>query len=106
MNQREKIAVRHTKEWKEHREKVADEFDRRDPITLKPLRKGWNCHHMDQDSNHYANFDMMKEQDYRFLPLNKATHDLIHVIYRYARKDSKFMVRLIQYVAMMMRINE
>lgn len=106
VTQADKAKIRHSKEWKELREIVADDFDRCDPITLKPLRKGFNCHHMSENPEKYSDFTRTTpDGKYRFLPLNKSQHDLIHVIYRYAVSDPEYLDRLIKYVNMMLEVN-
>lgn len=78
-----KSKIRKTKEWQQLRQRVAALFDNKDAITNEPLRKGWNLHHVDQDVDHYADFNITTAKGlYRFLPLNRTTHELIHSLYR------------------------
>lgn len=106
INQQDKAKIRHTPEWNELRETVSDNFNRLDPISLKPLRKGWTLHHMSQDANNYADFtETDADGNYRFLPLNKQQHELLHVLYRYASKDTEYIERLLKYLRMMIELN-
>lgn len=72
-----------------------------DPITLKPLTKKANCHHMDLDSEHY--FDLSDSNKY--LMLNNGTHTIVHKCYEYYRKDKDFIRRLESVLEEMYLIN-
>lgn len=49
-NQYIKKKVRQSKEWKQLRIDIKEEYDNTDPVTLKPLRVGFNVHHLDERS--------------------------------------------------------
>lgn len=107
VTQKDKAKIRHTPEWNDLRQSVSDDFDRKDPISLKPLRTGWNLHHMDLDENHYSDFTKETEDgDKRFIPLNKQQHELIHILYRYACKDPDYITRLLKYLDVMIKLNK
>ena len=99
-NQYIKSEVRKTKEWKQLRIDITDAYDNTDPITNKPLRTGFNVHHCDMRVENYANLDIN-----RFRPLNRATHDLVHVLYRYYEKDPEIIDRLKQLLDDMVKYN-
>ena len=100
-NQYMKKRVRQSKEWKQLRIDIQEEYDNTDPVTLKPLRKGFNVHHLDESVEHYGNLD----DHSKFRPLNKATHELIHTLYTYYRKDPKVLDRLKELLDLMVRYN-
>ena len=49
-----------------------------DVITGKPLRKGWQLHHLDMELERYANLNPEK-----FICVNRQTHEMIHWVFRY-----------------------
>lgn len=98
--QKEKARVRKTKAWRELKEKVTERYDGLDPVTLSPLRKGWNLHHCDLRKENYADLNPEK-----FLPLNERTHEAIHWLYSYWVKDDKIMQRLELVMQIMLRAN-
>lgn len=113
-----KRKLRTTPAWRQFRIDLEDYFDGNDPITLKPLRKGWNAHHMRMSLDTYDELvfgGSIGEEigtsvenvymDY-FLPLNVQTHDVIHFCQRYAQTDPGFMARLTRYVEMMVTLNK
>ena len=84
-----KDEVRRSKEWKELRKKIQSQYNGKDPITSSKLYKGFNVHHLDMSIENYDNLSMD-----RFVPLNKMTHDTIHFLYRYYRKDKHILERI------------
>lgn len=92
-----KSKFRRSPEWKNFRKRMADLYDNKDAITGKPLRKGWNLHHLDMSIENYQDLDEDK-----FIPLNKATHELIHTAFRYSYAIDK----LNYYVDKMNKINK
>ena len=101
-NQYIKKKVRSSKEWKQLRIDIQEEYDNTDPITLKPLRKGFNVHHLDESVENYGNLD----DHSKFRPLNKTTHEILHAIYTYYRKDPKVLNRLKELLDLMVQYNE
>ena len=91
-----KSKFRKSPEWKNFRKHMADLYDNKDAITGKPLRKGWNLHHLDMSVENYQDLDEDK-----FIPLNKATHELIHTAFRY----SYAIEQLTYYVGIMDKLN-
>ena len=84
-----KDKVRRSKEWRELRKKIQSQYNGKDPITNSNLYKGFNVHHLDMSIENYDNLSMD-----RFVPLNKMTHDTIHFLYRYYRKDKHILERI------------
>jgi hypothetical protein len=87
--------------WKRWRYTLVDYYENKDCITNKPLRKGFNVHHLDCRSEHYT---ILKEE--RFRPLNKDTHDCVHFLYRYYKKDPFIIDRLREVLDLMVKYNE
>lgn len=93
--------VRQSKKWKQFRIVIQEEYDNTDPVTLKPLLKGFNVHHLDESVENYGNLD----DHSKFRPLNKTTHEVLHAIYTYYRKDPKVLDRLKELLDLMVRYN-
>lgn len=91
-----KSKFRRSVEWKNFRKHMAELYDNKDAITGKPLRKGWNLHHLDMSVENYQDLDEDK-----FIPLNKATHEMLHQAFRYSYAIDK----LVCYVKKMEKIN-
>lgn len=85
-----KKKVRATKEWRQLRVDIKSEHNNTDPITLRPLRLGFNVHHKDDSVENYDKLD----DHSKFVPLNKATHELIHTIFTYYKKDPAILDRI------------
>ena len=66
-----------SKEWLEFRNKIAGKQGGIDPITNKPLRKGFIVHHLNLDKNLYT--DLSNEAD--FIAINSRTHKMLHFLY-------------------------
>lgn len=90
-----KAKFRKSPEWKNFRKRMADLYDNKDAITGKPLRKGWNLHHLDMSIENYQDLDEDK-----FIPLNKTTHEMLHQAFRYSYAIDK----LVYYVKKMEKI--
>lgn len=101
-NQYIKKKVRQSKEWKQLRIDIQEEYDNTDPVTLKPLRKGFAVHHLDESVENYGNL----EDHSKFRPLNKTTHEILHALYTYYRKDPKVLDRLKELLDLMVQYNE
>ena len=87
--------------WKRWRYTLIDYYENRDCITNKPLRKGFNIHHLDMREEHYT---ILREE--RFRPLNSDTHDCVHFLYRYYKKDPFIIDRLREVLDLMVKYNE
>lgn len=101
MSQKEKNKFRRSSKWLEFRAYQKKKHNI-DCITLSPLRKGWNLHHLDLNEEHYE--DLSNES--HFVPLNKKTHDVIHFLYIYYKKDEKVLERLKELLNQMKEINQ
>ena len=99
--QRMKRNFRNTSVWKKFKSHLKTER-KVDALTNKPLRAGWNCHHMDLNDKNYT--DLTDET--HFLTLNKMSHDMLHTILRYALTDPGFMERLEKIVEEHKKINK
>ena len=87
--------------WKRWRYHLVDVYENRDCITNKPLRKRFATHHLDMREENYT---VLKEE--RFRPLNSDTHDCIHFLYRYYKKDPFIIDRLRNILDLMVKFNE
>ena len=92
-----KAKFRRSPEWKNFRKRMAELYDNRDAITGKPLRKGWNLHHLDMSIENYQDLDEDK-----FIPVNKTTHELLHTAFRY----SYAIEQLVHYIHRMEEVNK
>ena len=98
--QKDKTRFRQSARWKRYRN--YRKKDKVDCITLKPLRRGWNLHHLDLDENNYEDLS----DDSHFEPLNKKTHDTVHFLYGYYVKDKGILDRLADLLERMRVIND
>ena len=89
-SQKKKRNFRSSKKWKLFRHKKNVEQKGLDPITKKKLCKGCNLHHRNLSEDDYENLD--NEDD--FVMLNKQTHDSLHWLYRYWKKDPEILDRI------------
>lgn len=101
-NQIKKKKVRDTPEWKQLRIDIASEHDNLDAITNRKLLKGWNCHHCDMSVDNYDKLD----DHSHFVPLNKSSHELVHTLFRYYRKDKGVLDRLKAILDLMDKLNK
>ena len=88
-HQRDKARFRATGEWKQFRSDMKAASGGTDALTGKPLRKGAQLHHLDMRPENYRNLDAAK-----FIYLNRASHEMVHFLYSYFRKDSAIIYRL------------
>ena len=92
--EREKFRKSHV--WKEFRAKCRLHTSK-DFITKAPLEKNWNLHHLDLEVTRYTDISDMN----RFMPLNKKTHEIIHELFKWYKKDHKVLDRIKQVLEMM-----
>ena len=95
-----KDKFRSSPEWRQFRIDMQSRGRGVDALTLKPLRKGWNLHHLDMQEQNYA----VLEPE-RFRCLNKSSHELVHTLYRYYRKDPSILKRLGELMELMFELN-
>ena len=96
-----KAKFRRSKEWREFRIKIAEKQDKKDIITGKPLRKCYNCHHLDMSAE---NYDQLTEEN--FIAVNKQTHEALHFLFRYYQKDTTVLDRLKTVLDIMKELNK
>lgn len=99
--QNSKSKFRSTSKWKKFRKRIKEER-KLDEVTLRPLHKAWNLHHMNLDPLKYE--DISNEDTY--CALNKTTHEIIHILYKYYREDPLVLERLKYILEEMVQINE
>ena len=71
-----------------------------DPVTLNPLTKRFNLHHLDLNPRNYTK---LKREN--FLALNSETHDTVHWLYTQYCKDPKSLDRMIAIIKKMYELN-
>lgn len=90
MNKTERKEFRMSNRWKKFRGKMKKQYSGLDPITMMPLTLKWNLHHMNLDKTQY---DDLSEPLY-FRPLNERTHEMVHYLYNFYKKDPAVLDRL------------
>jgi hypothetical protein len=98
--QKAKKKFRQTKEWKNFRKLMFSKSGKVDRITQKPLRKGWQLHHLLLDETRYAELD-----EENFVCLNNLTHKFVHWCYGYYQKDPAIIDRIRAELEKMKEIN-
>lgn len=88
MNARQRSEFRKSREWKAFKHKCRLRTSK-DYITNEPLQYDWNLHHLDLNVQRYDNLDPN-----RFTPLNPKTHELVHELYKFYKKDRRVLDRL------------
>jgi len=99
--QKAKKKFRQTKEWKNFRKLMFSKSGKVDRITLKPLRKGWQLHHLLLDETKYAEL-----QEENFVCINNMTHKFVHWLYTYFQKDPAIIDRIKNEMQKMSEINK
>lgn len=80
-----KRKVRKSPEWAELRQLKFNEQNGVDPITLRPLTKGWALHHMDLREEHYDNLNPE-----RFLAVSHTHHEMLHWGFNIYKRTKSF----------------
>ena len=83
-----KKEFRKTKEWKDFAKSLKAER-KIDALTLAKLRKGCICHHLDLKPENYKDLT-----SHKFETLNMKSHDVVHFLYTYYKKDPYIIKRL------------
>lgn len=83
-----KKEFRKTKAWKDFSKELKAER-KVDALTLQKLRKGSLTHHMDLNPDHYQVLDKAN-----FRTFNMKSHDVVHFLYNYYKKDPTIIDRL------------
>ena len=89
MTYKERQAFRKTDAWRKWKAKCRLHTTK-DFITKEPLCRNWNLHHLDLNVQRYDHIDDMN----RFMPLNPKTHELIHELFKWYKKDHKVIDRI------------
>lgn len=101
MTDEEKKKFRRSKPWSNFRQKMRRRYNKQDALTLKPLLRDWNLHHLDMNDRNYT--DLSKED--KFLPLNKDAHKFVHWLFRLYRHDPGIIKRLEAIMQLMLIYN-
>ena len=83
--QKQKNKFRQSAKWKRFRAYMKKKY-KVDAITGKPLRPGWQLHHMREDWSTYKDLD-----EKYFLCLNQLTHKALHWLERYDKKTGELL---------------
>lgn len=97
-NERKK-AFRTTKVWKDFTKGLKAKR-KVDALTLAKLRKGSTSHHLDLNPDHYEVLD-----EDLFETLNIKSHEVVHFMYNYYKKDPFIIDRLKAILHKMVLIN-
>lgn len=89
MNYKQRSDFRKTDAWHKWKAKCRLHTSK-DFITKEPLCRNWNLHHLDLNVQRYDNITDMN----RFMPLNPKTHELIHELFKWYKKDHKVLDRI------------
>ena len=96
MNRKERSDFRKSDAWHKFKAKCRLHTSH-DYITKQPLERNWNLHHLDLNIQRYDQIGDMK----RFMPLNSKTHEVIHELFKWYKKDHKVLDRIAKTLEMM-----
>ena len=94
-----KKEFRKSKEWKEFTKALKEER-KVDALTLQKLRKGSMSHHLDLNPDDYKVLDKAN-----FETLNMKSHEVVHFLYNYYKKDPAIIDRLKDILHKMVLLN-
>ena len=94
-----KKEFRKTKEWREFTKALKAER-KIDALTLQKLRKGSTSHHLDLNPDNYKVLDKAN-----FETLNIKSHEVVHFLYNYYKKDPAIITRLSDILHKMVLLN-
>ena len=100
LTSKEKSLFRSTSIWQNFRKECNEYSNGLDVITLRKLPKRWENHHLDLSPKNYCK--LIKKN---FAPLSNKSHDTLHYLYEYYRKDKDVLKRLKKYLDLMVKIN-
>lgn len=100
LNNKERSKFRQTKRWKLHRLHIKSIQNGLDYVTHKPLRKGYQCHHLSSDRSRYCELS-----DELQIGVNRQTHDAIHLLFSWKCKNPQAIDRLLEVVNKMYEMN-
>lgn len=89
MDYKQRSDFRKTNAWHKWKAKCRLHTSK-DYITKEPLCRKWNLHHLDLNIQRYDNITDMN----RFMPLNPKTHEIIHELFKWYKKDHKVIDRI------------
>ena len=95
----QKKEFRKSKEWKEFTKALKEER-KVDALTLQKLRKGSLSHHLDLNPDNYKVLDKAN-----FETLNMKSHEVVHFMYNYYKKDPAIIDRLKDILHKMVLLN-
>ena len=95
----QKKEFRKSKEWKEFTKALKEER-KVDALTLQKLRKGSISHHLDLNPDNYKVLDKAN-----FETLNMKSHEVVHFLYNYYKKDPTIIDRLKDILHKMILLN-
>lgn len=81
-----KRKVRASAEWAELRSQIRDD-QKTDPISMRPLTRTFNLHHLSQDERFYD--DLSRD---RFVGLNDYSHRCVHYLYDIVVREGDYNV--------------
>ena len=94
-----KKEFRKSKEWKEFTKALKEER-KVDALTWQKLRKGSLSHHLDLNPDNYKVLDKAN-----FETLNMKSHEVVHFLYNYYKKDPAIIDRLKDILHKMVLLN-
>ena len=94
-----KKEFRKSKEWKEFTKALKEER-KVDALTLQKLRKGSLSHHLDLNPDNYKVLDKAN-----FETFNMKSHEVVHFLYNYYKKDAAIIDRLKDILHKMVLLN-
>ena len=89
MDYYERKQFRKSRKWKEFKAKMRLNHSV-DAITKEFLVKAWNLHHLDLNKDRYNDLSDVS----KFMCLNPKTHEIIHELYKWYRRDKKVLQRI------------
>ena len=95
----QKKEFRKSKTWKEFTKALKEER-KVDALTLQKLRKGSISHHLDLNPDNYKVLDKAN-----FETLNMKSHEVVHFLYNYYKKDPAIIDRLKDILHKMVLLN-
>lgn len=98
--QKTKTKFRRSSKWNKFRSYLKKK-QKVDYITNMPLLPSANCHHMDMREEHYT--DLSNEDN--FVMLNRRTHEMVHFLFTYYKKDHSVLLRLREILDKMEELN-
>ena len=100
MTSKDKKKFRQTVAWKNYREQRR-ETDKVDALTLRPLSKTFQLHHLDLNDENYT---LLSED--RQICLNQKSHETVHHLISYYKKDPEILDRLKEILDKMLKFSE